>query len=78
MFKKIWQWLDGKKTIIACTYWTILVPALPQFYPNGIPSKINTTFIIIGLIMSVLGLGHKVVYNLTSDKSEPPSSSPST
>jgi hypothetical protein len=54
----IWKFFDGKKTYIACTYWTVLVPSLPALYPAGVPSKINTIFVITGIVLSALGLGH--------------------
>jgi hypothetical protein len=61
--KKFWEYINGRKTTIACVYWSFMVPALAIIYPTGIPSNINKANLIIGLALSALGLGHKVVKN---------------
>ena len=59
--KSIWNWLDGKKTIIATIFWSFTMPALNIIYPNGIPVTLNKVTLLIGLTLSALGLGHKAV-----------------
>jgi hypothetical protein len=56
--KTIWKWLDGKKCIICTFYWSILTPLLPVMYNGNVPSKVNTIFTAVGLVMSAVGLGH--------------------
>ena len=59
--KDAWNWLDGKKTVIATIFWTIVMPTLNVVYPNGIPSTLNKTTIIIGTFLGTIGLGHKAI-----------------
>jgi hypothetical protein len=61
--KSTWVWLNGKKRNIACLYWSVLVPTFQIVYPEGIPSGINKPFLIIGIILSAVGLGHATVKN---------------
>ncbi len=67
--KNIWTLLDGKKTIIAATFWTIVMPSLNILYPNGIPTTLNKTTLIIGTILGAVGLGHKITKTSQSDGS---------
>jgi hypothetical protein len=67
VFKNFWNWLDGKKTIIATIFWSVAMPALNILYPNGIPSNINKVTLLMGLVLSSLGLGHKAVNYFRSD-----------
>jgi hypothetical protein len=73
--KSIWAFLDGKKTIIACIYWSFMLPALNIIYPNGIPGNLNKITLLTGLILSALGLGHKAFNYMSSDKSDTSTSS---
>lgn len=59
--KKVWEYLNGKKTIIAATYWTIVVPVLAALYPDGYPKSVIVITAVVGAILSSLGLGHKIV-----------------
>jgi len=56
----LWAWLDGKKTNIAVIYWSVLMPSLAVWYPDGVPSDINKVVAIIGVMLSAAGLGHKI------------------
>ena len=56
MFKKVWTWLDGKKTVIAAVFWSV-VPLLNA--PAG--SKEAFYLNIAGWALTALGLGHKAV-----------------
>lgn len=62
---KIWTWLAGKKTIIAATYWLfyeMLWPELVKIWFNGAaPAVVSKTLLSVGIILSLLGLGHKAV-----------------
>jgi hypothetical protein len=64
--KNAWNYLDGKKTIIAATFWTIVMPTLNIIYPNGIPATLNKTTIIFGTFLSSIGLGHKAIKKFAS------------
>ena len=62
MIEKIWSWLNGKKTTIACIYWAVVVPSLMVIWPDGyhthtamITYKVCTIF---GFVLSAVGLGH--------------------
>lgn len=59
--KKIWDYLNGKKTIIATVYWTLLIPILTILYPDGYPKILMIATTIFGGSLSCLGLGHKAI-----------------
>lgn len=61
LLKKIWNWLDGKKTTIACIYWTVVVPGMTVIWPTNPPANVSKTVMIVGLIFSALGLGHAAI-----------------
>jgi len=67
-----WNFLNGKKIIIATIFWSVTMPCLNIIYPNGIPSTLNKTTLIIGTILSVLGIGHKIAKNYMDDTSDQP------
>jgi hypothetical protein len=54
-----WQWLDGKKTVVAAIYWSVVMPALAVLYPAGVPSGVNRWVSAAGVVLTALGLGHK-------------------
>ena len=66
--KAFWNWLSGKKRIIALIYWSIVTPSLIIIWPEHIPSIVAKTSAIIGLILSALGLGHAAVKSYISGK----------
>lgn len=55
---KLWNYLSGKKRTIALLYWSVVIPALPIVFDNGVPADINKSVQIIGLLLSTIGLGH--------------------
>jgi peptidoglycan-associated lipoprotein len=55
----IWKWLSGKKLIIAGLYWSVLIPALQIFYPDGTPKDVQKWVGLIGFVLTFMGLGHK-------------------
>jgi hypothetical protein len=57
---KLWK-TDGLKRTIALTYWSVLTPCLPILWPAQIPSVVNKAYMIIGIILSAVGLGHAAV-----------------
>ena len=57
--KLFWSFLQGKKTIIAALYWGTALPALALLYPLGVPPDINKWFVIVGMLLSSIGLGSK-------------------
>ena len=59
--KSIWKYLNGKKTIIAATYWTVVEPSIVTIWPDGAPKSVIVITTIIGIVFSILGLGHKSV-----------------
>ena len=65
---KIWDYLSGKKRTIALIYWTILLPSLMIWYPEGIPPTLMKITSIAGVVLSALGLGHAYVKHRTHPK----------
>lgn len=61
MFKKIWQYLNGKKLIIADFYWGTSGALLLIWFPDGLPSTPNKIYLSIGLLFTFIGLGHKAI-----------------
>ena len=57
--RRLWVWLDGKKTIIASIYWGAVMPSLLVIYPAGVPILVNRWTTVAGLFLSAIGLGHK-------------------
>jgi hypothetical protein len=55
----LWQWLNGKKTVIAEFYWTALAGINLIWFPNGLPPTMNKIYLSIGVILTFIGLGHK-------------------
>lgn len=68
--KAAWAWLNGKKTVFAVCYWSSIVPSLAVIYPNGVPANIQKTEIVIGLILSALGLGSKMVNAINNKQAD--------
>lgn len=59
--KSFWNWLDGKKTILAELYWFISGTIVLIWVPSGLtgtPLKIQLS---IGAFLTFLGLGHKML-----------------
>ena len=69
VFKKIWDFCDGKKTSFAAAYWAVIVPGLPVLYSNGIPATLNKVTVIVGLVLTAIGLGHQTYKAFTGDSS---------
>lgn len=57
--KNLWQYFDGKKTIIASIYWGAVIPSLLVIFPQGTPPEIMKPVTVIGLFLTSMGLGHK-------------------
>lgn len=57
--KDFWKMLNGWKTAIAAAYWPIYTQIVPIWFPNGLPETANKVFITLGIVMSILGVGHK-------------------
>lgn len=60
-----WKWLNGKKTIIASIYWEFMAAIIVVWFPNGLPGIYNKVYLSIGIILTSVGLGHKVTKNVT-------------
>lgn len=65
--KIVWQWLDGKKTVVASIYWGTVMPGLALFYPDGAPPDINRWLVLAGFLLTSLGLGHKTIKSMAGD-----------
>lgn len=68
----MWNYLSGKKRIIALIYWSVVVPSLMVIWPDGfhthaamITYKVCTIF---GFLLSAIGLGHAAVKTYSSKK----------
>lgn len=62
--RRIWNWLNGKKTTIAAIYWTVMLPLVKIIYENGVPDDVEKILGAIGLVLAYVGLGHKIVKNV--------------
>jgi len=56
---KVWQWLNGKKTVVAEFYWSGLAAINLIWFPQGLPDTYNKVYLTIGILLTALGLGHK-------------------
>ena len=59
IMKNFWQYINGKKTIIAEIFWLNYIYILPTLFPDGYPHWVKITLLIIGAMLSFFGLGHK-------------------
>ena len=60
--KKIWIYINGKKTVLAELYWLFYIYMLPVlFEKDSLPAGLNKTLLVIGGVLSFFGLGHKAV-----------------
>jgi hypothetical protein len=56
---KFWNWLNGKKTVIAEFYWTAFAGIVLIWFPNGLPEVPNKIYLSFGIFLTFCGLGHK-------------------
>lgn len=61
----LWAWLSGKKTVLAAIYWALFTNAWPPFWKDVLgaqqpPEPWNWILNTIGIVLTVVGLGHKV------------------
>ena len=56
---KLLKLINGKKTIFAAFYNTVAWPAIMIIYNNDAPDYLIKANMIIGLILTFIGLGHK-------------------
>lgn len=61
--KELWIWLDGKKTSLAASYWVLSQSLVPVWYPDGAPELSGKIILSIGIFLTSVGLGHKVIKN---------------
>lgn len=59
IIKKIWKWLNGKKTTIASLYWDIGASIILIWFPAGLPPIANKINLTLGVCLTAAGLGHK-------------------
>lgn len=62
--KKLWKYLDGKKTVISSFYWGTGSAIILVLFPSGLPEPYLTLWMKIGGILTAMGLGHKFVKGL--------------
>lgn len=65
---KLWNWLDGKKTVIAEFYWFVSGTIIMIWFPDGLtgtPLKIQLS---VGAFLTFLGLGHKALKKTIAGK----------
>jgi hypothetical protein len=58
---KIWAWFNGKKTILATCYWALSAYIVVIWFPAGLPPVPQKIDLTIGTLLTLAGLGHKVV-----------------
>lgn len=68
--KRFWNWLDGKKTVVAEFYWSTGAAVILVWFPDGLPQPWNKVNLSIGLALTGLGLGHKAFKKAVADKGE--------
>lgn len=61
VLKKIWQWLDNKKSAFAAFYWGSSAALIIIWFPAGLPDTSNKIYLTVGILLSALGLGHKAM-----------------
>ena len=59
VLKKVWKWLNNKKSALAAFYWGGCGSLLLVWFPDGLPLVPNKIYLTIGIILSAIGLGHK-------------------
>lgn len=57
--KRVWDWLNGKKTVIAEFYWGFSGAIILVWFPDGLPATPNKIYLTAGILLTALGLGHK-------------------
>ena len=67
MIKKVWD-IDGLKRLVALLYWSVVSPSLPIIWSTGVPSEVNKVYLVVGLLLSALGLGHAAVKKYVNGK----------
>jgi len=65
--KKIWN-VEGLKRTTALLYWSVVSPSLPIVWPTGVPGNINKVYLIVGIFLSAVGLGHAAYKSFQSNK----------
>lgn len=68
MLNSIWNFLNGKKTVIAEFYWTGLASINLIWFPDGIPATYNKIYLTVGIVLTFFGLGHKFIKKNISTK----------
>ena len=53
------QMVNGWKTAAAAIYWPVVYQILPLWYPDGLPTDVNRVVVTVGILLTVLGVGHK-------------------
>lgn len=66
--KRFWKWLSGKKTIIATFYNSVTWPAIMVIAENTPPNWLVKVNIVVGLILTFVGLGHKIIKKTKKNK----------
>ena len=56
---EFWKMMNGWKTALAAAYWPIYTQIVPIWFPEGLPANANKTCVTIGILLSILGVGHK-------------------
>lgn len=58
---KVWNYIDGKKTSFAAAYWLLSSSIVPIWFPDGTPGVTGKVITTVGIILTSVGLGHKIV-----------------
>lgn len=59
--RDLWNWFDGKKTVIAAFYMAVTWPTIMIIFDNEPSDVLIKVNMIIGISLTFLGLGHKLV-----------------
>jgi hypothetical protein len=60
MFVKMWDFLNGKKLIIASLFWVAKDTIVPIWANDQTPQYVGKILTTIGILLTSVGLGHKL------------------
>jgi hypothetical protein len=68
---KLWNAINGWKTVAAAIYWPVMEQIVPIWFPNGGPPLMHKILVTLGIILTMLGVGHKFYKQVIQPKNDP-------
>lgn len=66
--KRVWNWLNGKKTALAAAYWALTAtPIINELFDGEPPESVVKWVKVAGWLLTALGLGHKAAKGFKAD-----------